>query len=75
MIEQAFAPAAKAVSSGRIPGATLGVVAADGRRWVRGGSWVHNGLGPAPRIGLVSMGGAGDFTALFDHVRVWALAP
>lgn len=35
MIEQAFAPAAKAVSSGRIPGATLGVVAADGRRWVR----------------------------------------
>ena len=34
MIEQAFAPAAKAVASGRIPGATLGVVAQDGRRWV-----------------------------------------
>lgn len=47
----------------------------DARRWVRGGTWVHNGLGPAPRIGLVSMGGAGDFTAFFDHVRVWALQP
>ncbi len=35
MIEAAFAPAAEAVASGRIPGATLGVVAADGRRWVR----------------------------------------
>ncbi|NYT42175.1 beta-lactamase family protein [Sphingomonas sp. R-74633] len=34
MIEAAFAPAAEAVASGRIPGATLGVVAADGRRWV-----------------------------------------
>ena len=34
MIEQAFAPAAAAVEEGRIPGATLGVVAADGRRWV-----------------------------------------
>ncbi|MGN6818568.1 MAG: serine hydrolase domain-containing protein [Sphingomonas sp.] len=34
MIEQAFAPAAAAVAAGRIPGATLGVVAADGRRWV-----------------------------------------
>jgi arabinan endo-1,5-alpha-L-arabinosidase len=47
----------------------------DARRWVRGGSWVHNGLGPNPRIGLVSMGGAGDFTASFDHVRVWGLQP
>jgi len=34
MIEAAFAPAAEAVASGRIPGATLGVAAADGRRWV-----------------------------------------
>lgn len=34
MIEQAFAPARAAVEAGRIPGATLGVVAADGRRWV-----------------------------------------
>jgi arabinan endo-1,5-alpha-L-arabinosidase len=44
----------------------------DGRRWVRGGAWVHNRLGTNVRIGLVSMGGAG-FTAAFDHVRVWAL--
>jgi len=33
VIERAFAPAAAAVADGRIPGATLGVVAADGRRW------------------------------------------
>jgi CubicO group peptidase (beta-lactamase class C family) len=33
MIDTAFAPAAAAVAAGRIPGATLGVVAADGRRW------------------------------------------
>jgi arabinan endo-1,5-alpha-L-arabinosidase len=45
----------------------------DGRRWVRGGTWVHGGLGSNVRIGLVSMGGPGDFTAYFDHVRVWAL--
>lgn len=35
MIDTAFAPAAAAVASGRIPGATLGVVTADGRRWTR----------------------------------------
>jgi CubicO group peptidase (beta-lactamase class C family) len=35
MIETAFAPAAAAIADGRIPGATLGIVAADGRRWVR----------------------------------------
>lgn len=35
MIEQAFAPAAAAVAEGRIPGATLGIVSADGRRLVR----------------------------------------
>ncbi len=34
-IEQAFAPAAAAVADGRIPGATLGIVTADGRRAVR----------------------------------------
>lgn len=34
-LDRAFAPAAGAVASCRIPGATLGVVAADGRRWVR----------------------------------------
>ncbi|MES2445195.1 MAG: serine hydrolase [Pseudomonadota bacterium] len=35
MIDAAFAPAAAAVASGRIPGATLGVVTADGRRAVK----------------------------------------
>jgi CubicO group peptidase (beta-lactamase class C family) len=33
--EQAFAPAAAAVAAGRIPGAALGLVAADGRRAIR----------------------------------------
>ena len=35
MIDAAFAPAAAAVAEGRIPGAALGVVAADGHREVR----------------------------------------
>lgn len=35
MIENAFAPALAAVEAGRIPGATLGVVTAEGRREVR----------------------------------------
>ena len=35
LAEQAFAPAAQAVARGDIPGATLGVVQADGRRSVR----------------------------------------
>jgi CubicO group peptidase (beta-lactamase class C family) len=39
MIEAAFAPAAAAIAAARIPGATLGVVAADGRRWVQ-----HTGM-------------------------------
>jgi arabinan endo-1,5-alpha-L-arabinosidase len=43
----------------------------DGRRWVRGGTWVHDVLGRNVRIGLVSMGGS-DCTATFGHVRVWA---
>jgi CubicO group peptidase (beta-lactamase class C family) len=34
MIGEAFAPAAAAVAAGRIPGAALGIVAADGRRRV-----------------------------------------
>ncbi|RDE07068.1 serine hydrolase domain-containing protein [Sphingomonas aracearum] len=38
-IDAAFAPAAAAVFDGRIPGATLGVVCANGDRWVR-----HAGL-------------------------------
>ncbi|WP_066793855.1 serine hydrolase domain-containing protein [Sphingomonas soli] len=39
MIETAFAPAAAAIAEGRIPGAALGVVTADGRRWT-----THAGL-------------------------------
>ncbi|MEP9359721.1 serine hydrolase [Sphingomonas sp. KR3-1] len=35
MIRKAFAPAAAAIEAGRIPGAVLGVVRADRRRWVR----------------------------------------
>jgi CubicO group peptidase (beta-lactamase class C family) len=35
MIDQAFAPAAAAVAEGSIPGAALGIVAADGKREVR----------------------------------------
>ena len=35
MIEAAFAPASSAVACGRIPGAALGIVGADGRRSVR----------------------------------------
>lgn len=38
-IERAFAPAAAAVAEGRIPGATLGVVRADGSRAIR-----HTGM-------------------------------
>jgi arabinan endo-1,5-alpha-L-arabinosidase len=51
----------------------------DGRRWVRGGTWVHNRLGDDLRIGLVSMGvdpaapPDPELTARFDHLRVWAL--
>jgi arabinan endo-1,5-alpha-L-arabinosidase len=45
----------------------------DGRRWVRGGSWTHGELGDDVRIGLVSMGGPGDFNASFDSVDVWSL--
>ena len=33
--EQAFAPAREAVAAGRIPGAALGVVSADGAKSVR----------------------------------------
>lgn len=34
-IDRAFAPAAEAVANGQVPGATLGIVAADGRSWIR----------------------------------------
>ena len=35
LVDRAFAPAAAAIASGHVPGATLGLVAADGRRTVR----------------------------------------
>jgi arabinan endo-1,5-alpha-L-arabinosidase len=40
---------------------------ANGRDWVRGGTWTHELA--SPRIGLVSMGGA-SFESRFDYVRV-----
>jgi len=43
----------------------------NGVDWVRGGTWTHSLSNP--RISLVAMGGGGDFTAEFDHVRVYAL--
>ena len=39
MIEAGFAPALAAVDAGAIPGASLGVVTADGRRWTRVAGW------------------------------------
>ena len=45
----------------------------DGRRWIRGGTWVYDGLGSAGRIGLVALGGAG-FTATFEYFRTWTLS-
>ena len=45
----------------------------DDNPWIRGGTWTHDSLGDDVRIGLVSMGGPGSFTAKFDHVRAWAL--
>lgn len=44
----------------------------DGTHWDHGGTWTHD-LGPAPRIGLISMGGPG-FTSRFDYVNVSAPA-
>jgi arabinan endo-1,5-alpha-L-arabinosidase len=45
----------------------------DGVGWTRGGSWRH-ALGSSSKIGLVSMSGSG-FTAYFDFVRSYRLAP
>ena len=48
MIDQAFAPAAAAIAEGRIPGAALGIVYADGRRDMR-----HAGMAatvPEPEV-------------------------
>ncbi|MGU3408791.1 family 43 glycosylhydrolase [Microbacterium sp. M1A1_1b] len=46
---------------------------ADGRHFVRGGTWTAD-LGDTPRIGLISLGGAG-FTSTFDDLRVSAVVP
>ncbi|QBE66129.1 hypothetical protein [Pseudoduganella lutea] len=43
----------------------------DGRDWVGGGTWTHR-LGPAPRIGLVAMGGGGR-NVTFGPLAVSAL--
>jgi arabinan endo-1,5-alpha-L-arabinosidase len=45
----------------------------DGRHWDRGGTWTAD-LGPTPKIGLVSMGGAG-FQSRFADVTVWTTKP
>ena len=47
-LERAFAPAAAAIAAGRIPGATVGVIAADGRRAVRVAG--HAALVPEPEL-------------------------
>ncbi|WP_404368780.1 serine hydrolase domain-containing protein [Sphingomonas sp. MMS24-J45] len=47
-IDRAFAPAAAAIAAGRIPGATLGVIDADGRRAVRVAG--HAALVPEPEV-------------------------
>ena len=46
----------------------------DGQTWVRGGAWTHT-LGQDAQIGLVAFGepAGQDFTAEFDHVRVYSL--
>ncbi|HYD37853.1 MAG TPA: serine hydrolase [Allosphingosinicella sp.] len=48
MIEAAFAPAAAAVAEGRIPAAALGMVGADGRRFVRFAGMAA--LAPEPEV-------------------------
>lgn len=42
-------------------------------RWVQGGTWLHRTLGPAPRLGLVAMAGAG-YPARFGGVEVRRVA-
>ncbi len=44
----------------------------DGRHFVRGGTWTAD-LGSSPRVGLISLGGAG-FTSTFDDLRVSTVA-
>jgi arabinan endo-1,5-alpha-L-arabinosidase len=42
---------------------------ADTARWVQGATWLHNDLGPEPRIALVAMGGVG-YRARFTGLQV-----
>lgn len=44
----------------------------DGRHFVRGGTWTAD-LGSSPRVGLISLGGAG-FTSTFEDLRVSTVA-
>jgi CubicO group peptidase (beta-lactamase class C family) len=48
MIDQAFVPAEAAIADGRIPGAALGVVHADGRRAIR--FWGMAAIVPEPEV-------------------------
>ncbi len=43
-----------------------------GRRWIRGGTWRQDELGPEPRIGLAAFGAAG-YVASFAYVRTWTV--
>ncbi|HLL19239.1 MAG TPA: hypothetical protein VK439_10675, partial [Rubrivivax sp.] len=42
---------------------------ADTARWVQGATWLHDDLGPEPRVALVAMGGSG-YRARFTGVQV-----
>jgi arabinan endo-1,5-alpha-L-arabinosidase len=42
---------------------------ADGANWVQGATWLHNDLGPAPRVALAAMGGIG-YRARFTSLQV-----
>jgi len=44
----------------------------DGANWEQGSTWTH-ALGPDAKIGLLSMGGPGEFLARFDYVRAFDL--
>jgi arabinan endo-1,5-alpha-L-arabinosidase len=44
----------------------------DGESWVQGATWTHD-LGEEARIGLLAMGGSGNFTARFDHLRAFSV--
>ena len=46
---------------------------ADGRHFVRGGTWTAD-LGDSPRVGLISLGGSG-FTSTFQDLRVSTVRP